>query len=157
MDDSPVSRRRFLNWLIGVGSGAVAVFYAVTAVALLKPPPTKAAKWQNLGPVHKFPLEEPTLVLYTGEGIQDGVFVIRHAQGTPTVFDFHCPHLECPVRWINGAHEFACPCHGSTYNLQGQHTGGPAPHGLWYHTTEVRGTDLWVAGENGKNAGNAHV
>jgi Rieske Fe-S protein len=152
-----LTRRGFVEWLIGIGTGAVGVFYLGTAAAMLKPPPAKAATWQDVGPLSKFPLETPTLATYTGEGVEDGIFVIRHAQGAPTVFDFHCPHLECAVRWIGAANEFACPCHGSTYNLRGQHTGGPAPHGLWYHAAEVRGSDLWVGGETGANAGTARV
>jgi cytochrome b6-f complex iron-sulfur subunit len=153
-ESEPMSRRGFFEWLVGLGTAAIAIFYGGTAIAMLKPPPVRTAKWQNLGPVEKFPVESPTLAVYTGEGFTDGVFVVRHKQGDPTVFDFHCAHLECPVRWIGAANEFACPCHGSTYNILGQHTGGPAPHGLWYHTRQVRGGDLWVAGEHG-HAGNA--
>jgi Rieske Fe-S protein len=155
--EEAISRRRLFQRVAAIGGGAMAVFYLGVAVDLLLPPPAKAAVFQDLGPLSAYPLESPTLKPWTGGGYQDAVFVIRHAQGTPTVFDFHCPHLECAVRWLGAANEFACPCHGSTYNIKGQHTGGPAPHGLWYHAVQVRGTNLWVGGQTGANAGNASV
>jgi Rieske Fe-S protein len=36
-----------------------------------------------------------------------------------------CMHLGCPVRWVDAAQRFICPCHGGVYNLRGQVSGGP--------------------------------
>jgi nitrite reductase/ring-hydroxylating ferredoxin subunit len=36
-----------------------------------------------------------------------------------------CAHLGCPVRYIDAARSFICPCHGGTYNFEGEVTGGP--------------------------------
>lgn len=36
-----------------------------------------------------------------------------------------CMHLGCPVRWVDAAQRFICPCHGGVYNLRGQVAGGP--------------------------------
>lgn len=36
-----------------------------------------------------------------------------------------CAHLGCPVRFIEAAGSFICPCHGGTYNFEGEVTGGP--------------------------------
>lgn len=36
-----------------------------------------------------------------------------------------CAHLGCPVRFIEAARSFVCPCHGGTYNYEGEVTGGP--------------------------------
>ena len=45
-----------------------------------------------------------------------------------------CTHLACSVR-LSGR-GLTCPCHGSTYSLDGQVTRGPAPGALYiYHTT----------------------
>jgi Rieske Fe-S protein len=151
---SEMTRRGFIEWAVGLGTGAMAVFYLGAAFELVKPVPASKAQLQNVGPLAGFKLETPTFVTYTGGGVEDGIFVVRHAQGSPTVFDFHCAHLQCPVQWVAGANEFACPCHGSTYNVRGEHTGGPAPHGLWYHYTEVRDGNVYVGGIEG-NAGNA--
>ncbi|MBK5230952.1 MAG: Rieske 2Fe-2S domain-containing protein, partial [Thermoleophilia bacterium] len=36
-----------------------------------------------------------------------------------------CAHLGCPVRFIEAARSFICPCHGGTYNYEGEVTAGP--------------------------------
>jgi Rieske Fe-S protein len=46
------------------------------------------------------------------------------------IFSPICPHLGCRFNWVDASNKFACPCHGSQYNLDGTHTAGPAPRGL---------------------------
>ena len=36
-----------------------------------------------------------------------------------------CMHLGCPVRFVEAASRFICPCHGGVYDFQGSRTGGP--------------------------------
>ena len=36
-----------------------------------------------------------------------------------------CMHLGCPVRYIDAAKRFVCPCHGGVYDFAGQVDGGP--------------------------------
>ena len=36
-----------------------------------------------------------------------------------------CMHLGCPVRYIDAAQRFVCPCHGGVYDFAGQVDGGP--------------------------------
>ena len=42
-----------------------------------------------------------------------------------------CAHMGCPTRWSEEEREIVCPCHGGIYDINGEHTGGPPPHGLW--------------------------
>lgn len=46
------------------------------------------------------------------------------------VFSPICPHLGCRFAWNEDANKFACPCHGSQFDLDGEHLAGPAPRGL---------------------------
>lgn len=41
-----------------------------------------------------------------------------------------CTHLGCTVNMVETG--YSCPCHGSTYDIHGQNTGGPAPAPLVY-------------------------
>ena len=41
-----------------------------------------------------------------------------------------CPHLGCRPDWHPEISKFVCPCHGSTYSLEGEHLTGPATRGL---------------------------
>ena len=36
-----------------------------------------------------------------------------------------CMHLGCPVRYVEAAARFICPCHGGVYNFRGEVAGGP--------------------------------
>src|SRR6266542_426858 len=36
-----------------------------------------------------------------------------------------CMHLGCPVRFVEAAERFICPCHGGVYGFDGKVDGGP--------------------------------
>jgi menaquinol-cytochrome c reductase iron-sulfur subunit len=46
------------------------------------------------------------------------------------IFSPICPHLGCRFNYSSEAGKFLCPCHGSTYDNDGQHLSGPATRGL---------------------------
>lgn len=41
-----------------------------------------------------------------------------------------CTHLGCLFPWSDAAKIFACPCHGSQFQLDGTYIAGPAPRDL---------------------------
>ena len=41
-----------------------------------------------------------------------------------------CTHLGCIYKWDDLVHHYACPCHGSQFQLNGDWIAGPAPRGL---------------------------
>ena len=49
-----------------------------------------------------------------------------------------CAHLGCPVRWVDAAERFICPCHGGVYDLLGRRVGGPPVRPLDRFYTRVR-------------------
>jgi len=48
-----------------------------------------------------------------------------------------CAHMGCPTRWSEEEKEIVCPCHGGLYDINGEHTGGPPPHGLWRYAFRI--------------------
>ena len=50
-----------------------------------------------------------------------------------------CAHLGCPVRWVDAAERFICPCHGGVYDLLGRRVGGPPVRPLDRFPTRVKG------------------
>ena len=48
-----------------------------------------------------------------------------------------CAHLGCPVRWVDAAERFICPCHGGVYDLLGRRVSGPPPRPLDRFYTRV--------------------
>ena len=49
-----------------------------------------------------------------------------------------CMHLGCPVRYVDAAQRFICPCHGGVYDFQGKVVGGPPPRPLDRFVTRVQ-------------------
>lgn len=70
----------------------------------------------------------------------DPAFVVRETDSDYRAFDGICPHAGCTVEYLSDAREFACPCHGSTFDGHtGAVTAGPAASGLAQIPVQVRG------------------
>ena len=55
-----------------------------------------------------------------------------------------CAHLGCPVRFVQAAGNFICPCHGGVYDFEGKVIGGPPVRPLDRFQTRVTGDTLEV-------------
>ena len=66
-------------------------------------------------------------------------------KGTPYIaISTRCAHLGCPVRWVDAAERFICPCHGGVYDLLGRRVGGPPVRPLDRFYTRVNGENVEV-------------
>ncbi|USX52290.1 Rieske 2Fe-2S domain-containing protein [Lentzea sp. HUAS12] len=61
--------------------------------------------------------------------------LLRPAPDTFLAYNAACSHQGCPVSYVGPG--FRCPCHGATYDENGQVTGGPAPAPLVKIPVEV--------------------
>ena len=58
-------------------------------------------------------------------------WLVRAHEGAPVrAFSTVCPHLGCGVDYDAQARKFDCPCHGSSFDLDGRCLRGPSPRGL---------------------------
>jgi menaquinol-cytochrome c reductase iron-sulfur subunit len=55
-----------------------------------------------------------------------------------------CMHLGCPVRYVQAAQRFICPCHGGVYGPLGEVTGGPPVRPLDRFYTKVESGRVMV-------------
>lgn len=55
-----------------------------------------------------------------------------------------CMHLGCPVRYVDAAKRFICPCHGGVYDFRGKRTGGPPVRPLDRFYNRVRNGQLEI-------------
>jgi Rieske Fe-S protein len=58
-------------------------------------------------------------------------------------FSSVCTHQQCTVE--PDGKRFACPCHGSIYDLTGKNISGPAPAPLHPFAVKISGTDVVAA------------
>jgi Rieske Fe-S protein len=56
-----------------------------------------------------------------------------------------CTHAGCTVGY-NGANGFRCPCHGGTFDVNGNVTGGPPPSALPSYQVTRSGNILTIKG-----------
>lgn len=124
--DPKMTRRRFLAL---IGWGAVASVGGVLSAAMLGYLYPNALKI----PPSVFSLGRPEDVLASEGRVflpAQKVFV-EVLRGRVRCMTSICTHLGCTVNAVEVG--FKCPCHGSTYDLDGKNTGGPAPLPLTYY------------------------
>jgi Rieske Fe-S protein len=154
-------RRRFLGFLTNLLMSAIALLVAIPAVAYFVGPLRRKSAmrgagptFQDAGPLSDIPVGK--LRLLSVETVhQDGwmktrvrraIWVRRQDDSDQriTVLSSICPHLGCPINWHADHSQFVCPCHGGTFDANGQHTGGPPPRSMDSLEFEVRAGHLWV-------------
>ena len=65
-------------------------------------------------------------VKVTPEGSFDPVIIVRLSEDDFTAYSSTCPHFSCEVDLPDADGIVLCPCHNSTFDLQGRHIEGPA-------------------------------
>jgi menaquinol-cytochrome c reductase iron-sulfur subunit len=156
-----VTRRRFMV-VTANGAGAVAAAsFALPALGFAIGPIFKSTPhhWETVGTVDQFTENNyvPVVVTLTpgiGQAGKSTVYIRkrnpaidtdRYDQNTRYVaITSRCAHLGCPVRWVDAAERFICPCHGGVYNLLGVPVGGPPVRPLDRFYTRVIGEEVQV-------------
>jgi menaquinol-cytochrome c reductase iron-sulfur subunit len=71
-------------------------------------------------------------------------WVVRRPGGEVVAFGPQCTHLGCAYHWEDGRNEFVCPCHNSTFGIDGKVLSGPAPRPLDRYQTRLDGNKLLI-------------
>jgi cytochrome b6-f complex iron-sulfur subunit len=123
------TRRSILNilWLI-LGGVALAEFISV-AFAFLRPRKLKARGEDTdsiitAGAVERFTPNSVTAF------VRGKFYLARLADGGFLALSRTCTHLGCSVPWMEKEMKFACPCHGSAFDITGNVIEAPAPRAL---------------------------
>ncbi len=153
-----VTRRRFMT-VSANGAGVIAAAaFTLPALGFAIGPIFKSTpvRWESVGPLDMFNEDNYVSVVLTvnpqiGEAGKTTAYVRKfnaaidtdpYDKGTPYIaISTRCAHLGCPVRWVDAAERFICPCHGGVYDLLGRRVGGPPVRPLDRFYTRV------VAGE----------
>jgi menaquinol-cytochrome c reductase iron-sulfur subunit len=113
--------------------------------------------WEGVGSIDQFTEDSyKEVVLTQVEGIGEAgktlAYVRKSAPETfpdeqPNTYiavSNRCAHLGCPVRFVEAAKTFICPCHGGVYDFEGKRIGGPPVRPLDRFQTRVNGDQLEV-------------
>jgi Rieske Fe-S protein len=123
------SRRSFLNklWL---GLGIIAILeLAGLVMSYLRPKKRRAPSGDietvvEAGHVESFPLNSVTAF------VRGKFYLCRMEDGGFLAVSRKCTHLGCTIPWLEKERQFACPCHGSAFDIRGEVISPPASRAL---------------------------
>jgi menaquinol-cytochrome c reductase iron-sulfur subunit len=156
-----VTRRHFMT-VTANGAGAVATAaFVLPALAFAIGPIFKSTphRWETVGTVDQFPEDNyvPVVITLTPGIGEAGLATVYMRKFNPAIdtdrYDHNtryiaitsrCAHVGCPVRWVDAAERFICPCHGGVYDLLGRPVGGPPVRPLDRFYTRVVGEFVQV-------------
>jgi Rieske Fe-S protein len=156
-----ITRRRFMTGTAHTAGGIAAAAFTLPALGFALGPIFKSTphRWETVGTVDQFPDNNyiPVVVTLTPGIGEAGKATIYMRKFNPVLdtdrYDLdtkyiaitsRCAHLGCPVRWVDAAERFICPCHGGVYDLLGRPVGGPPVRPLDRFYTRVEGEYVQV-------------
>lgn len=158
-------RRSFLARMgaIAVGGLAALIPIGAAAAALLDPlrrgggdagmvRVTRLSALPTDGSPRKFTVEsDRTDAWATYSDTPVGAVYLRRTRDEVIALNVVCPHAGCFVRLLPGEGRFACPCHNSSFDLDGtvNDAASPSPRAMDALAVEIRnGDEVWVRFQN---------
>ncbi len=86
-----------------------------------------------------------SVVLQRIDGFADPIAVVRTGPGSVVAVDGMCTHLCCSVELDSNGAQWLCPCHGSTFAIDGSVTGGPARFDLPRFAAQIVGETIVIS------------
>ena len=146
-----MNRRTFYLTCIYAVWTLIGVILAIpAAIYLLWPPrPRKEQDWTEAGTVTDLKSGTPRELVFRKNRVdgwnvtrESTAWVFKKAENEIVAFAPQCPHLGCAYHWVQQKHEFLCPCHTSTFSIDGDVLSGPAPRPLDRYEVKVQGSKL---------------
>jgi Rieske Fe-S protein len=156
-----ITRRRFMTGTAHTAGAIAAGAFTLPALGFALGPVFKSTPhpYETVGNVNRFSADNyvPVVITLTpgiGEAGKSTAYVRKfnpeidtdpYDHNTPYIaISSRCAHVGCPVRWVDAAERFICPCHGGVYDLLGRRVGGPPVRPLDRFYTRVVGEDVQV-------------
>jgi quinol---cytochrome c reductase iron-sulfur subunit, bacillus type len=154
-----VTRRRLMTGTVHIAGAVAASAFVLPALGFALGPVFEKheQRWQAVGPIDEFPEDTYvpkviTIVDGIGQAGKSTVYVRKRNAKLDTdkpdqynqyiAISTRCMHLGCPVRFVEAAARFICPCHGGVYDFEGKVDGGPPVRPLDRFYTRVRNGQL---------------
>lgn len=120
------TRRDFLKMGLSVLSGLAVLEMGVGSVLYLR---AKSLEGQFgglfvAGKVDEIPDNSVT------EFSEGNFYLVRGKDGGFMALYRRCPHLGCAVEWSDSKERFYCPCHASSFDMNGDFVSQPVPKAL---------------------------
>jgi menaquinol-cytochrome c reductase iron-sulfur subunit len=140
--ETKTDRRGALQVIAAVGGVVGCGALAVTTVHFVTAPAhggASAGRWIKTVRLDSLPEGEPRRVALVADHrdawtlekqVQLGAAWLVRKGDAVTAWSVTCPHLGCAVGLRSGAPGFNCPCHDSSFDVDGRRLDGPSPRDL---------------------------
>lgn len=140
-----MDRRKFLRTSCALGTLGVA-----GAAAFIESCKKTSSSAAAQGPTVNFTLDltqssNAALNSSGGAVASHGVIVVNTGSSYAAVAQT-CTHNGCSVGYNQSANDFVCPCHGGTFDVNGNVTSGPPPAPVKKYTVTKSGNILTIVG-----------
>ena len=155
-------RRKFIVTSTIGASAACALFPFATGIPSVLDPVTKGdgnakVPWTKVAALASLPEDgTPTkfeVVLAkvkdawtTYTNIPAGAVYLTRKGDQVVSYNLRCPHLGCAIDYRKDSNDYFCPCHNSTFGLDGSVTNddSPSPRGMDTMETKVEDGQVWI-------------
>ena len=141
-------RRTFLIATIyGLWALIGAAMSLPAAIYLLLPPRLrKREEWVDAGDFTRLNTNNPEELIFRRNRIdgwkisseKTSAWVVKLSDAQAVAFVPSCTHLGCAYHWDEQKNNFLCPCHTSTFGLDGRVLSGPAPRPLDRYAVQIK-------------------
>ena len=137
-----VSRRRFLDYLLGTGLllWLASVLYPVTR--FLIPPQLAAADVTSVEAAKVDELAPNSFKIFRFG--RKPAILVRRSDGSYRALSARCTHLDCTVQYQPDTEQIWCACHNGRYDTDGRNVSGPPPRPLERYEVVVKGEKVMV-------------
>jgi menaquinol-cytochrome c reductase iron-sulfur subunit len=145
--------RRSFSILAGLWAILGAALSLPAGVYLFSSPRSrKQTGWIDAGDVTRLPLNQPEEVVFRRNRVdgwkivseKNTAWVVRPNDREIIALAPQCTHLGCAYHWVEQTKEFLCPCHTSTFSMEGEVLTGPAPRALDRYDIKVENNRLLI-------------
>lgn len=149
-----LSRRRFFERLSVVLGSLCGALLALPALGFIFAPlfGKTPQLWRTVGKTGDFQvgktvevtIEDSSPLPWAGVTARTAAWLRRINETEFIAFAINCSHLGCPVRWMESANLFMCPCHGGVYYANGNVAAGPPPYALTRYSVRVKNGEVQI-------------
>lgn len=142
LDVTTTSRRRFLDYLLGLSVITTLGSILYPIIRFMSPPQVVEATENSVvaGKINELAVNSGKIFKF---GNKPGILV--HTQsGEFKAFSAVCTHLDCIVQYSSDEKQIWCACHNGRYNLNGKNIDGPPPRPLEEYTVNIRNDEIVV-------------
>ena len=162
-EEENTSRRKFIRVATVGVSAACGLFPVAAGVAPLLDPVKKSAgsggdvPWSKVAPIDSLPddgspakfevVQEKVVDAWTTyQDVPVGAVYLSRSGNEVTAFNLKCPHLGCAIDFRKQSNDYFCPCHNSSFALDGSVTTekSPSPRPMDTMETKVEKGQVWI-------------